>query len=86
MTYNYPAKVKAGYNCKEYKAFLTYANPIVKDRNTNAKKLAKFNKEQAKNKAIRAKNLAQYKSTGLSSWDASYEILKALSESTESAK
>lgn len=86
LTYNYPAKVKAGYNCKEYKAFLTYANPIVKARNSNAKKLAKFNKEQARNKALRAKNLAQYKATGMSGWDASYEILKALSESTEASK
>lgn len=84
LTYNYPSKVKAGYGCQEYRAFLTYADPIVKDRNANKKKLAKFNKEQAKNKAQRAKDIAQYKSTGgLSSWDASYEILKALSESSE---
>lgn len=84
MTYNYPSKVKAGYGCQEYRAFLTYADPIVKDRNSSKKKLAKFNKEQAKNKALRAKNIAQYKATGgLSGWDASYEILKTLSESTE---
>ena len=84
MTYNYPSKVKAGYGCQEYRAFLTYADPIVKDRNSSKKKLAKFNKEQAKNKALRAKNIAQYKATGgVSGWDASYEILKTLSESTE---
>ena len=83
LTYNYPSKVKAGYGCKEYTAFLTYADPIVKTRNANAKKLAKFNKEQEKNKALRAKNLAQYKSTGLSGWDASYQVLKSLTESSE---
>lgn len=84
LTYNYPSKVKAGYGCQEYRAFLTYADPIVKDRNSNKKKLEKFNKEQAKNKALRAKEIAQYKSTGgLSGWEASYEVLKTLSNSSE---
>ncbi len=84
MTYNYPSRVKTGYGCQEYRAFLTYADPIVKDRNASKKKLAKFNKEQAKNKALRAKEIAQYKTTGgVSGWDASYTILKTLSESTE---
>lgn len=83
LSYNYPSKVKAGYGCKEYKAFLTYADPIVKERTSNKKKLEKFNKEQEKNRAVRAKNLAQYKSTGLSGWDTSYQLLKAFTESSE---
>lgn len=84
LTYNYPSKVKAGYGCNEYRAFLTYANPIVEERNSNSKKLAKFNKEQEKAKKERAKNIAKYKATGgLSGWDASYTILKTLSESSE---
>lgn len=84
LTYNYPSKVKAGYGCNEYRAFLTYADPIVADRNANAKKLAKFKKEQEKAKATRAKNIAKYKATGgQSGWDASYTILKTLSESSE---
>lgn len=82
LTYNYPAKIKAGYACNEYRAFLTYATPIVKDRNANKGKLAKFNKLQAKLKADRAKQLAKYKATGgLSSWDVSYELLKSITES-----
>lgn len=84
LTYNYPSKVKAGYGCQEYKAFLTYADPIVQERNSNKKKLEKFNKEQEKNKKERAKNLAQYKATGgLSGWDASYTILKTLTGASE---
>ncbi len=84
LTYNYPSKVKVGYGCNEYRAFLTYANPIVADRNSNSKKLAKFNKEQEKAKKERAKNISKYKATGgLSGWDASYTILKTLSESSE---
>lgn len=84
LTYNYPSKVKAGYGCNEYRTFLLYAEPIVTDRNSNKKKLAKFNKEQVKAKQLRAKNIAKYKATGgVSGWDASYTILKTLSESSE---
>ena len=81
LTYAYPSKVKTGYGCKEYTAFLTYANPIVTERNANSKKIAKFNKEQAKNQAKRAKDIAQYKTTGLSGWDTSYQLLQSFTES-----
>lgn len=83
LTYNYPSKITAGYGCQEYRNFLIYADPIVKERNSNAKKLAKFNKEQQKNKAVRTKNIAQYKSTGSSSWDVSYELLKSFTSASE---
>lgn len=82
LTYNFPTKVKAGYGCNEYRAFLTYANPIVEDRNSNKKKLDKFNKEQKKLKSERDKQLAKYKATGgLSGWNVSYELLKSITES-----
>ncbi len=81
LTYNFPSKVKAGYGCNEYRAFLAYANPIVSERNADKKKLAKFNKEQAKLKSERTKQLAKYKATGgLSSWNVSYELLKSITE------
>ena len=84
ITYNYPSKVKAGYGCQEYRAFLTYAEPIVQDRNENKKKLAKFNKEQEKLKKLRAKEINQYRATGgLSGWEASYDILKSITNNTE---
>lgn len=83
LSYNYPSKVEAGYGCQEYRNFLTYANPIVKERTSNSKKLAKFNKEQQKNKATRVKNIAQYKSMGASSWDVSYELLKSFTGNSE---
>ncbi|MBR1977383.1 M48 family metalloprotease [bacterium] len=83
LTYNYPSKVKAGYGCQEYRNFASYAEPIIEKRNANAKKLAKFNAEQKKNKELRAKKVAQYKSTGLSGWDASYIILNSLIETSE---
>ena len=80
LSYAYPAKVAAGYGCQEYRNFLAYADPIVKERNASAKKLAKFNKEQAKAQAKRAKDIAQYKSTGVSGWDTSYQLLQAFTE------
>ena len=84
LSYNYPSKVKAGYNCKEYKNFLAYIQPTIDERNSNKSKLAKFQKEQAKLKKERAKQIAKYKATGgLNGWDASYTILKNLSESSE---
>lgn len=84
LTYNYPSKVSVGYGCNEYRAFLAYADPIVEKRNASAKKLEKFNKEQEEAKAERAANIAKYKSTGgLTGWDATYTILKNLSESSE---
>lgn len=84
LTYNYPSKVKAGYGCNEYRAFLAYADPIVTERNSSKRKLEKFNKEQAKAKKERAKNVAKYKATGgVSGWDASYLILKNLTENSE---
>ena len=84
LSYNYPSKVKAGYNCKEYKNFLAYIQPTIDERNSNKSKLAKFQKEQSKLKKERAKQIAKYKATGgLNGWDASYTILKNLSESSE---
>lgn len=84
LAYNYPSKVKAGYNCQEYKNFLAYIQPTIDERNSSKTKLAKFQKEQAKLKKERAKQIAKYKATGgLNGWDASYTILKNLSESSE---
>jgi len=84
LTYNYPAKVKAGYACNEYRFFLTYADPIVTDRNSSKKKLAKFQKEQAKKKQARTKQIAQYKATGgLNGWDVTYTLLQNFANSSE---
>lgn len=84
LTYNYPSKVKAGYACNEYRYFLTYAEPIVADRNASKKKLAKFQKEQAKKKTERTKQIAKYKATGgLNGWDATYTLLETFATSSE---
>ncbi len=84
LLYNYPSKVKAGYACNEYRFFLTYADPIVEKRNSSEKKLEKFQKEQAKKKSERAKQIARYKATGgVNGWDATYILLENFANSSE---
>lgn len=87
LTYNYPSKIKAGYNCQEYRNFLAYIEPTITERNSNKRLQKKFEKQQAKIKKQRAKQIAKYKATGgLNGWDASYQILKNLSEQSEIKK
>lgn len=84
LLYNYPSKVKSGYACNEYRFFLTYADPIVEKRNSSERKMEKFQKEQAKKKAERAKQIARYKATGgLNGWDATYTLLETFANSSE---
>lgn len=76
VSYAYPAKIKAGYGCNEYRNFLTYADSIISLRN-QSKKLEKRNtKIQAKNKKNVANKIAKFKVRGgLSAWDAAYGLL-----------
>ena len=76
VSYAYPAKVKAGYGCNEYRNFLTYADSIISLRN-QSKKLEKRNtKTQAKNKKNVANKIAKFKVRGgISGWDAAYGLL-----------
>lgn len=79
ITYTYPTQAKSGYTTGSYKSFMEYASPIVKTRTENPKKLASFNKTQAKLKEKRAKKLAKYKTASqLSGWDKSFNVIKAL--------
>ena len=80
ITYTYPAKAKAGYNTDSYKKFMAYASPIVKERNSNPKKLASFNKKQAKLKQKRIAKLEKYKNAKQSNgWDKSLNVIRAIS-------
>ena len=78
LSYNYPNKVKSGYACNEYRNFVAYIQPIVDKRNSSKKELEKFNKEQAKAKADRAKQLLKYKATGgVNPWDVTKTLLES---------
>lgn len=76
LTYAYPAKVKAGYSCQEYKSFLACAEPQMKKLTKSKRKLAKFNKEQQKLIDARKSDLEKYKmNNGLNSWGVTYDWL-----------
>ena len=78
IAYAFPAKVKAGYGCNEYRNFLSYATPIVADRQANKKQESKNTKTQAKAKKNSSSTLSKYKPRGgMSGWDAAYSILNA---------
>lgn len=77
LSYNYPEKVKAGYACNEYRNFIAYIQPTINKRNSDKKELAKFQKEQAKAKKDREKQLLKYKVTGgVNGWDVTKTLLE----------
>lgn len=76
VAYAYPAKVKAGYGCNEYRNFLTYADAIISLRNQSQKLEKKNTKTQAKNKKNVTNKIAKFKVRGgISGWDAAYGLL-----------
>lgn len=79
ITYTYPDKAKLSYNTDSYQKFMLYADPIIKERNANAKKLAKFNKSQKKLQQKRLAKLEKYKNSNYSSgWDKSFNAIRTL--------
>ncbi len=77
-SYAYPAKLKAGYSCNEYKNFLTYANTVLAERKDNKKAQTKLNKEMQKYRKNSVSQITKFKTRGgLSGWDAAYGILNA---------
>lgn len=80
ITYTYPDKAKLGYTTDSYKKFMLYADPIVKERNSDPKKLAAFKKEQEKLKAKRLAKMEKYKNAKDSNgWDKSFNAIRAIS-------
>lgn len=77
LSYNYPEKVKAGYACNEYRNFIAYIQPTIDERNNDKKALEKFQKEQAKAKKEREKQLLKYKVTGgANGWNITQTLLQ----------
>lgn len=75
-TYSYPAKIQAGYNCNEYKNFLTYANSVLQLRKENKKLETKNNKKIEKLRKSTISRIQKFKVRGgKSGWDAVYDIM-----------
>lgn len=60
ICYTYPQIAQKGYDSKAFDEFMVYAEPIIKERNSNSEKLAKFNEKQAKLQAKRKAKYAKY--------------------------
>lgn len=74
--YAYPDVFKKGYNCNEYKTFLTYAEDVVKERKENKKLAAKSEKELKKYRQNSVSQIKKFKTRGaMTGWDAAYGIL-----------
>ena len=81
LAYNYPTKLKIGYNSKRYYEFLNYLEPQLNERLINREKQEKFNRTQAMLREERIKQLAKYKnSNSLAIWNITYELLQSLTE------
>ncbi len=74
--YAYPNSTKSGYNCIEYKNFLTYANTVLAKRKENKKLQSKSQKELKKYRKNSVSQITKFKTRGgLSGWDAAYGLL-----------
>ena len=74
--YSYPAKIKAGYNCNEYKNFLTYANSVLQLRKDNKKLETKNTKTVTKLRKSTLNRIQKFKVRGgKSGWDAVYDLM-----------
>lgn len=74
--YAYPAKLKSGYSCNEYKTFLTYANTVLTERKESKKLQSKYEKDMKKYRKNSVSQISKFKTRGgLSAWDAAYGLL-----------
>lgn len=74
--YAYPNVFKNGYNCNEYKNFLTYAETVVQERKENKKLANKSAKELKKYRQNSVSQITKFKTRGaMSGWDAAYGLL-----------
>lgn len=79
VEYNYPVKIKTGFNSDSYKKALVFINPTVQKRKASAKLTKKYEKEQIKllkNKAKRMKKMSKTSTI----WDGYYTTLMLMAQ------
>ena len=76
IAYAYPAKLKVGYGCNEYRTFLAYAENIVALRNESKKLVNRHNKNYKKAQKNTTNSITKFRTRGgISGWDAVYGLL-----------
>ena len=80
VEYNYNSYTKTGYKSDSYKKATSIINANIAARNNNAKKLAKFQKEQAKLKAKKQKREIKMVKSGSNPWETSLGMMQMFAQ------
>lgn len=81
IEYVYPAKLKVGYGCNEYRTFLAYAQNITAQRNENKRLVKRHNKTYKKAQKNTANSIVKFRTRGgVSGWDAVYGLLNTTNQ------
>lgn len=81
IAYVYPAKLKAGYGCNEYRTFASYAQGIAETRAASKKLVKKHEKTYKKAQKTTADKITKFKVRGgVSGWDAVYGLLNTVQQ------
>ena len=83
IDYNYPNWVKKGYNTDSYKTANKLISINVQERNSSAKKIAKYKKEQIKLKKDKLKRAKKMLKSN-NGWDTYYAVLNAMNNESSS--
>ena len=79
VEYNYPAKLKTGFNTESYQKALTMLNPTVQKRRNSEKLTKKYEKEQKKLLAKKEKRMAKAARQS-TIWDGYYATLRLMAQ------
>ena len=79
VEYNYPAKLKTGFNSDSYKKALVMLSPTVEKRKNSAKLTKKYEKEQAKLLVKKEKRMKKAAKTS-TIWDGYYTTLQLMAQ------
>jgi len=80
VDYNYNSYTKSGYNSDSYKKASSMITAHVSERTNNAKKLAKFKKDQEKLKVKKTKREQKMVKTGSNPWETSVGLLQMFAQ------
>ena len=81
MNYAYPAELKKGYGCNEYRTFLTFAQTKDEERAGSKKLQSKYEKTYKKAKKTSTSQLTKFiQRGGISGWDAVYGLLNTTTQ------
>ena len=79
VEYNYPAKLKTGFNSESYQKAMILLNPTVDKRKSSEKLTKKYQKEQVKLLAKKEKRM-QKVAKASTIWDGYYTTLRLMAQ------